>query len=95
MSIPIAAERRVLSEADQALVAASHYPTLGTLPPEEVQALARRLRERHEALREQLRAWRRARRGRDQAPPAPPEEAATVKKQIFAAALRRVNKRLS
>lgn len=94
MAASIAAERRLLGE-DFALVERSHYPALGDLPAEEVLALARSLRERRDRLRDMAHANRRARRGKGEPRASAGHDAAIARrKQVFAAALKRVNHRL-
>ncbi|MCW8086166.1 hypothetical protein [Sabulicella glaciei] len=94
MAMTRAAETRVLSEAQRALVAPSHYPELAALPPDEVVLLATRLREEHDRLRGTVRDARRAKRGKAEAQGGPNEEHAAMKKQILAAALKRVARRM-
>lgn len=94
MATTIAAERHLLGD-DFALVEPSHYPVLGTLPAEEARALAHRLREHRNRLKELLHANRRARRGKGEPRAAAGHDTAiTRRKQVFAAALKRVNARL-
>lgn len=89
-----AAEQRLLGD-DYALVAPSHYPRLGELPAEEVLALARSLRAQRDRLRGMVHANRRARRGKAEPRAAAGNDAALARrKQVFAAALKRVNHRL-
>lgn len=94
MSMPISRERKLLSEAEFALVAPSHYPALGQLDRDAMIALARRLREARDASRSNLAAMRRAKRGKGEARTGLNDAGTAAKKQVFAAALRRVNKRL-
>ncbi|MBW6398100.1 hypothetical protein KPL78_09600 [Roseomonas sp. HJA6] len=94
MANSLVAERRLLGD-DHAIVAPSHYPALGALPAEEVLALARTLREQRDRLRGMVHANRRARRGKGEPRAAAGNDAAlTRRKQVFAAALKRVNHRL-
>jgi hypothetical protein len=88
-------ERSLLGHEGFALVAPSHYPTISTLPPEELKALATRLREAHGKARDLIREGRRARSGKGTARAAAGQEAgkATLRKQVYAAALKRVNSR--
>jgi hypothetical protein len=95
MSMPLSRERKILSEAEFALVAPSHHPALGQLDREALVALARRLREARDALRTRLAAMRRAKRGKAEARGSLDDAGVAAKKQVFAAALRRVNKRLA
>ncbi len=94
MATNIAAERRLLGD-DFAIVAPSHYPALAGLGAEETLALARQLREHRDRLRDMAHANRRARRGKaDPRAKAPSDAALMRRKQVFAAALKRVNARL-
>lgn len=88
-------ERVLLGHDGFALVEPSHYPAIAKLPPEELRALAGRLRAAHDKLRDLIREGRRARRGKGSARAAAGKEAekATQRKQVFAAALKRVNRR--
>ena len=94
MANSITAEQHLLG-ADFAAVAPSHYPALADLPAEEVLALARTLREHRDRLRGMVHANRRARRGKGEARASAGNDAALARrKQVFAAALKRVNHRL-
>jgi len=94
MATNIAAERRLLGD-DFAVVAQSHYPALAGLGAEEALALARQLREHRNRLRGMAHANRRARRGKAEPRATAPSDAALMRrKQVFAAALKRVNARL-
>jgi hypothetical protein len=94
MATSIAAERRLLGN-DFATVEQSHYPALEALSAEDALALARRLREQRDRLRGMVHANRRARRGKSEARATSGNDAALARrKQVFAAALKRVNHRL-
>lgn len=94
MASSITAERRLLG-ADFSVVEASHYPALAALTAEEALALARTLREQRDRLRGMVHANRRARRGKGDARANAGDDAALARrKQVFAAALKRVNHRL-
>lgn len=94
MASSIAAERRLLGD-DFATVAPSHYPALADMPAEEVLALARTLRDQRDRLRGMVHTNRRARRGKGEARATAGNDAALARrKQVFAAALKRVNHRL-
>jgi hypothetical protein len=90
-------ERALLSAAEFELVAPTHYPALGSLPPAELRRIATRLRDQHARARDLLREGRRARRGKGDARGAATAQAErlAVKKQAFAAALKRVNRRFA
>lgn len=94
MAHSIGTERRLLGD-DFAAVAPSHYPALAELPAEEVLALARRLREQRDRLRGMAHANRRASRGKGEPRATAGNDAALARrKQVYAAALKRVNHRL-
>jgi len=88
-------ERALLGHDAFGLVAQTHYPTLATLPAEELRAIAARLREQHSRARDLLREGRRARSGKGPARAAATAEEGRLaeRKQVYAAALRRVNAR--
>lgn len=96
MATSINAERRLLNEQEMAAVSGSHYPALATQSAEELLAMARRLREHRDRVRGIIHGNRRTRRGKAEArsASAPDDATALRKKQIFAAALKRVNARL-
>lgn len=90
-------ERALLGESAHALIAPTHYPEIEAIPPAELREIAGRLRAEHAKLRDLLREGRRARRGKGQARAASAAEAgrATRRKQVYAAALKRVNRRFA
>ncbi|MBD0275772.1 MAG: hypothetical protein ICV73_28075, partial [Acetobacteraceae bacterium] len=97
MGVPIAAERRMLTEAEFEAVARTHYPAICGSPKEELLDLARPLREYHGKARDIARHRRRERRGKAEprgATPAPSEAGLSMKKQVFASALKRVNREI-
>ncbi len=94
MSLALAGELRLLSEAEYAPILRSHYPYLDELEPPEVLDLARWLREQRNRSRDMVRERRRARRGKGAGPADSSERGQAAKKQIFASALKRVNARL-
>ncbi len=94
MATSIAAEHRLLGD-DFALIATSHHPALGGLGLEDAVALARLLREHRDRLRGMVHANRRARRGKGEARASAGHDPALLRrKQVFAAALKRVNARI-
>lgn len=94
MATSIAAERRLLGD-DFALIANSHHPALAALPAADAVALARLLREHRDRLRGLVHANRRARRGKGEARATAGHDPALLRrKQVFAAALKRVNARI-
>ena len=88
-------ERELLGHDAFALIAPSHQPAIAALPPEELRTLATRLRAEHEKLRDLIREGKRAKRGKGDARAAANAEVgkATRRKQVYAAALKRVNSR--
>jgi len=98
MAMPIAAERRLLSEDELDPVARSHYPALGSLSRDQLIELARWLRARRARARDIVSQRRRVRRGkadpRNTAAEPPSERGLAAKKQVFSHSLRRVNARL-
>ena len=97
MGVPIAAERRMLTEAEFEAVGRTHYPDICGQPKEELIGVARRLRDYRDKARDITRHRRRERRGKAEprgATPAPGEAGTSMKKQIFASALKRVNREI-
>jgi hypothetical protein len=98
MSLSIATERRLLTATEFEAVAPSRFPQLCGLDRSALLGLARSLRTARDKARDLGRERRRAQRGKAEprgAGPAPDEAGLTVKKQIFAAALQRVNRELA
>lgn len=95
MATTLREERALLGHDAFALIEPSHQPAIAMLPPEELRALASRLRAEHAKLRDLIREGKRAKRGKGDARAAATAEAgkATRRKQVYAAALKRVNKR--
>ncbi|NMJ43645.1 hypothetical protein GWK16_20530 [Roseomonas sp. JC162] len=94
MAESISTERKILGD-DYAAIAQSHYPALADLPAEDVLALARQLREQRDRLRGMLHTNRRARRGKGEPRAVSGNDVALARrKQVYAAALKRVNHRL-
>jgi hypothetical protein len=94
MATSIAAEHRLLGD-DFALIASSHHPALAALSTEDALALARLLREQRDRLRGMVHANRRARRGKGEPRAAAGHDPSLLRrKQVFAAALKRVNARI-
>lgn len=95
MSRTITAERALLGEADYAVVADSHHPTLATLDAAALAALEARLTELHDRTRDLVRQRRKEVRGKEiprGAGPVPAEPNLAEKKQVFAAALKRIGR---
>lgn len=98
MSQPLLHERRLLDDAEFEAVAASHYPGLAELDRAALVALAQRLRGLRDKARDIAHQQRRAARGKPGPTPAgsvPGAQRITAKKQLFAAALRRLNPRIA
>jgi hypothetical protein len=99
MGIPIAAERRLLSEDELGPVGRSHYPELESLSRDQLIELARWLRSQRARARDIVRHRRRVSRGkaepRNPAAVTPSERGLAAKKQVFSHSLRRVNARLN
>jgi hypothetical protein len=94
MATSLSAERRLLGN-DFALVERTHYPALATVSADEAVSLARLLREQRDRLRGMVHANRRARRGKGEPRAAASHDPALLRrKQVFAAALKRVNARI-
>ena len=88
-------ERELLGHDAFTLIAPTHQPAIAALPPEELRAIATRLRAEHAKLQDLIREGHRAKRGKGDARAAANAEAgkATRRKQVYAAALKRVNSR--
>ncbi|MDP3419183.1 hypothetical protein [Falsiroseomonas sp.] len=85
-------EQRLLSHEEATMVAPSHHPELGQLSADDLRALAERIRAQQRRARDLVREAQRARRGKGEARGAAnAAERLSEKKQVFAAALRRVN----
>ena len=95
MAISQREERELLGHDAFALIAPTHQPAIAALPAEELRAIATRLRAEHAKLRDLIREGHRAKRGKGDARAAANAEAgkATRRKQVYAAALKRVNSR--
>lgn len=91
-------EDRLLTGAERDAVRQSRHPDLQSLERDAVLALARRLRDYRDKARDIARERRRSQRGKAEprgAGPAPSEEGVLLKKQVFAAAMKRVNSRIA
>ena len=95
MAISQHEERDLLGHDAFSLIASTHQPAIAALPPEELRAIATRLRAEHAKLRDLIREGHRAKRGKGDARAAANAEAgkATRRKQVYASALKRVNSR--
>ena len=97
MSLPIATEQRMLTETEFEVVKQTHYPEICSLSKDELAAAARRLRDYRNKARDVARQQRREMRGKAAARgarPAGDNSGTLMKKQIFAAALRRLNREI-
>ena len=97
MSLPIATEQRMLTETEFELVQQTHYPEICNLSKDELAAAARRLRDYRDKARDVARQQRREMRGKAAARgarPAGDNSGTLIKKQIFAGALRRLNREI-
>jgi hypothetical protein len=97
MSVPCKSERNRLSHDEFELIRRTHHPAIYELSPHELQALKSRLREQRNKERALARQKQRELRGK--AEPRGKSFPATAdqplqRKQIFAAALKRLNKEL-
>ncbi len=98
MSQPRSIERRILTATEQQAVDQSHLPALSGLERPALVELARSLRQHRDKARDVARDRRRAHRGKAEprgAGPAADEQGLTRKKEVFTAALKRVNNRLA
>src|SRR5689334_845334 len=97
MSIPCKSERSQLSQAEFETIRVTHHPAICDLADKELQALKVRLREQRDKARGLARHKQRETRGkaepRGKSFPGTAEQP-LKRKQIFAAALKRVNKQL-
>src|SRR5262245_47736507 len=95
MSLPCKSERSHLSHDEFELVRVTHHPPIYELSPDQLRALRVRLREQRNKARALARQKQRELRGkaepRGKSFPGPAEQPLR-RKQIFAAALKRVNK---
>ena len=97
MSVPIATEKRMLTEAEFEVVSRTHHPDISNLSRDELAEAVRRLRDFRNKARDVSRQQRREMRGKADprgARPARDNTGTSIKKQIFADALQRVNKEL-
>ena len=98
MSQPRSIERRILSTTEQEVVDRSHLPQVEGLGRPALVELARTLRQYRDKARDVSRDRRRAHRGKAEprgAGPAADEQGLVRKKEVFTAALKRVNRRLA
>lgn len=97
MSVPRDTEKRMLTEAEFEVVAKTHYPALGALSEEELAETVRRIRTYRNKARDIAHRQRREMRGKGEsrgARPARDNTGTSIKRQIFANALKRANRAL-
>ena len=97
MGVPIATERRMLTDAEFETVLATHYPQICELSREDLVETTRRLRDYRDKARDVSRHKRREMRGKAEARgarPARDNTGTSIKKSIFAGALTRANREL-
>jgi hypothetical protein len=95
MSMPISTEQRMLTAAEFEVVKSTHYPDIAALSKGALADAARRLRDYRDKARDIGRQQRREMRGKAEprgTRPARDNTGTTIKRQIFASALRRVNR---
>ena len=98
MSIPISTEKRMLTATEFEVVEQSHYPAIMELPKEELSDILKLLREFRNKARDRAHQQRREMRGKSapRAAVAAGDNSGTERKrEIFASALKRVNRELS
>lgn len=91
-------EDRLLTGAERDAVRQSRHPDIQSLDRDAVLALARRLREYRDKARDIARDRRRSQCGKAEprgGGPAPAGDGILLKKQVFAAAMKRVNSRIA
>lgn len=98
MGVAIVAERRLLTENEYGPVARSHYPTLESVPRDELVDLARWLRSQRAKANDIVQHRCRVRRGKpdlsNTVADTSSERGLSAKKKVFSRALKRVNARL-
>lgn len=97
MSVPKDTEKRMLTEPEFDAVEKTHYPALGALSREELAEVVRRIRTYRNKARDIAHQQRREMRGKGDARGARPAQDNTgtsIKRQIFANALKRANRAL-
>lgn len=97
MSVPISTEKRMLTETEFEVVKQTHYPDICDLSRDQLAEAVRRIRDYRNKARDVSRQQRREMRGKAAprgATPARDNTGTSMKKQIFAHALRRANKEM-
>jgi hypothetical protein len=98
MSVPCKSERSLLSHEEYEMIRPTHHPAIYDVEAAELEAMRPRLRKMREKERTLGRQKRREGRGKAEARGASfpgTAEHASKRKQVFAAALKRVNRELS
>jgi hypothetical protein len=98
MSVPCRSERSLLSHEDYEIIRLTHHPAIYDVEAAELEALRSRLRKMRDKERTLGRQKRREGRGKAEARGASfpgTAEHVSKRKQVFAAALKRVNRELS
>jgi hypothetical protein len=98
MSTPISTEKRMLTATEFEVVEQSHYPAIMELPKESLSDILKLLRDYRNKARDRAHQQRREMRGKSQprATVAALDNSGTERKgEIFASALKRVNRELS
>lgn len=95
MSVPRTIEKKMLTEAEHDAVEKTHHPGLGALGREELGEIVRRIRTYRDKARDIAHQQRREMRGKGAprgARPAQDNTGTSIKRQIFANALKRANR---
>ncbi len=98
MSIATKTERRLLTQSEAEIVEPTHYPAICSIPGDELEARRRLLRGYRDKARDVASQQRREMRGKGKARGAVSARDNTgtrMKQQIFAQALKRVNKEIA
>ena len=97
MSVPCKSERSLLSHEDYEMIRLTHHPAIYDVDATELETMRTRLRKMRDKERTLARQRRRERRGKAEARGASfpgTAEHASERQQVFAAALKRLNKEL-
>jgi hypothetical protein len=98
MSLSKSAEKRMLTADEFETVSRTHYPEIRELGRKELSDLVRRLRDHRDKARDTARQQRREMRGKSEprgAKPAADNTGTAMKGQIFASAVKRVNREIA
>lgn len=97
MSTPKDTEKKMLTEAEFEVVQKTHYPALAALSKDEIAGIVQRIRTYRNKARDIAHQQRREMRGKSAprgARPAQDDTGTSIKKQMFAHALKRANRAL-